>query len=190
MLIEDVMSKNFSLLPEGLNPEDACERLGAGEFGIIVDEQSSPCFLVTAEDIRVACPPGAGALRELESKLPPAVVVTYERSAPEEAESRLRRLAHTDARGAVIMDALGAVVGVVTLQSVLASNVFDVTSSLLAAGAAGAAAGALAGDPSTAPARIRCLNPACGFVNTVHFLDHNRPPACANPDLTAHELKY
>jgi hypothetical protein len=48
--------------------------------------------------------------------------------------------------------------------------------------------GALAGDPRTPLARVRCAAKDCGAVNVLAYFDRSAPPDCVNPDLPRHSL--
>lgn len=149
-----------------------------GDFGVVVDD-TGPVALVTAGTSRLA-------------ELPPAVLVTPELTLAELADSPVLTVldAYPELAGFVVVDEVGAVVGVLpveVLDAYLASGRYVPPPSVMGPGGHAGDVD-VPGDPRLPRARIRCRASRCGYVNTVIFLDPANLPDCENPELAAHPL--
>lgn len=208
MLVEECMSSNFKLLPASLSPTAAALKLAPGVYGVVVGEDGAPVSLITAEDLRRAALLGGATLGEPEVMFPPTVVVGRSVKLSQLRKPLLVRFFGLGSHGAVVVGDSDKVVGVLGFDVLLLTpleeeeesdaywaNYFQLTNNYFATfstinevelGAVLVGVSALGGSHTTPYGKVKCR--ACGYDNTVPFLDDAHLPACQNPAIPAHPL--
>ena len=212
MLVEELMSSNYELLPASMSPAAAALQLGPGGYGVVVGEDGAPVSLVTPEDVDRAGLFGGETLGAPEVALPPTVVVGRGADVSSLRKPLVARFFGLGSRGVVVLGASDEVVGVLGFGALYARLLeeeevdvaavcgalagetlcFQFTPAYLASwqlvGAleSGAVAVVLGGSHTTPYGKVKCR--ACGYENTVQFLDNAHLPPCKNPAAPAHPL--
>jgi hypothetical protein len=187
ILVKERMTTTFDLLPESLTPAEAGSRLTAGNYGVVLDKNGAPAALVVAKDLEQAASHGAPSLLHPSAGLPPTVIVGGEVEMQIFAESGAMTLFDVGVRGAVVLGDEG-VVGVLPVEAVdeyLGSGEYELPTKTMGPSASVGDTG-LGGAHQTPLGRVTCA--ACGFVNTVFFLDKEHLPTCQNPGRPTHTL--
>lgn len=172
----------FTILAGELTPAEA--RAVVKGPGVVVDDNGTVLGTVTAPELAGA---NADTLTSWRA-LPPAVEVHADQTYAELADSPAITLLLLGITRLVLTRG-GKPVGVLPVARVsdyLASGAHPLSSNEM--GPAGASAdGALPGRVRLAIAHVVCVR--CGYRNTLEHWNPRRPPRCANPDGTPHDLE-
>jgi hypothetical protein len=188
-LINECMTTAFAVLHGHLTPTQARAQLAAGHYGVVLDEDGMPRALVVTEDLVRAAANEAPALLTSAASLPPTILVGSAVSMQEFVESGPMTLFNVEAHGAVVMDETG-VVGVLpaaVVDAYLGSGEYTPPSTARGESVRGGTATRLGGAYLTPRGTIICA--ACGFINTVDFLDETHLPLCQNEQQPPHTLQ-
>jgi hypothetical protein len=188
ILIKERITRNFDILTGELTPSEAREQLAAGNYGIILDQDGVVVALIAAEDLEQAAGCGAPSLLSPLAGLPPTVLVGSEIEMQELADSEAMTLFDASARGAVVFDDEGRIVGILPVETVdeyLGGGEYMPSHETM--GPSASVDAGLGGPHQTSLGKAICAE--CGFVNTLTYLDREHLPVCQNPGKPTHTLK-
>lgn len=197
LLVQDKMTKAFTLLPATLTPGAARQQLPENHYGVITDAQGAPVALVTAHDLQQADQQPAQSLLHTTTHLPPALLLGCKTEMKSLAESEtFDWVVEYSVHGAILLDDQG-VVGVLPIAAIdeyLGSGEYGLPSKTMAGPSAKLGDSMLGGSHQTPLAVVLCIASVnhipCGYLNRLTFFDPHHPPPCQNPASAPHTLEF